>query len=447
VLALVPFRARAEEGPYSNFLVGERSMGLGGAFVAVADDTSAMFHNPSGIAALSTSSYAGGLYAWFAGKRRVEDGYRTDLGAITLQHSAKLALPSFLGGVVKFGKRDPDGVRPHALGAVLLSPFINEYRFVAQLEDAGAVDRLEARHADSARWLGISYAYRLRPGLAFGISVFGANRTVSHDEVEIIAREPAGTAMGESYARASTLGIDSYQAIVRFGAHADLARELRAGVMFQPPGFDVGGSASAEHATTMVGATPTDVLLERDNDLNFNLPTPWELRFGLGYLANGGGLISIDLSIFGPAGDREDPLPLVETENLNYGVLLPRETYRRPALRGALGFEGEITDVFPIRGGIFFERSSAPEVLTTSSVYVRDRVDRVGVAFSMGIRTSGYDLTLGASGTLGTGEALGITREDNEIGYYAADVTDMRLMVFLGGARHAVRQLVGSVFE
>jgi len=237
-------------------------MGLGGAFVAVADDTSALFHNPSGLASLRTSSYAGGLWAFFSGSRRIEDGYTTDLGTISLEHSAKLTLPSFLGGVVKFGKRDPDGVRPHALGAALLSPFTDEYRFVAQVDAVGAVDRLEARHSDNARWLGVSYAYRVRPGLAFGITVFGANRSVTHDEVELLAREPTGTdasAQGASVARASTVDVSAYQLIVRLGAHVDLARELRAGIMFQPPGLDVSGSASAEHATSIVVDSPVAV--------------------------------------------------------------------------------------------------------------------------------------------------------------------------------------------
>jgi hypothetical protein len=349
---------------------------------------------------------------------------------------------------VKFGKKQEDGVRPHALGAALMSPFINEYRFVAQLEGAGAVDRLEARHSDSARWLGISYAYRLRPGLAFGMTVFGAQRTVSHDEVEILARE-AETDMetGRNFARASTLNITSYQLIVRLGMHVDLARELRAGIMFQPPGLDVAGSAGAEHATTSVGTAPVSVLTERASDLEYNLPTPWELRFGVGYLAHGGELISVDLSIFGPVGSMDDPLPLVETDNLNFGLLVPRATYRRPSLRGALGFEAEITEIFPIRGGIFFERSSAPEVLTVSPVYVRDRVDRVGLALSVGIRSGGYDIAIGSSATLGMGEALGVNRAEDSVEYYAADVTDMRIMIFLGGGKHAVRQLVQSVFD
>lgn len=451
----VPSSARAEEGPYSNFLVGERSMGLGGAFVAVADDVSALFHNPSGLASLSTSAYSGGLWAFFEGSRRIKDGYETDLGSVSLEHSATLALPSFLGGVVKFGARQADRVRPHALGMALMSPFVNEYRFVGQLSEASsAVDRIEVRHADSARWLGLSYAYRLRPGFALGITVFGAQRKVSHDEVEIRAREgsmeePAGA----NIARASTVGVSAYQLIVRLGAHVDLARELRAGVMFQPPGLDVGGSATAEHATTTTGdpmSPMTGVELLRNDDAGYNLPTPWELRMGLGYLAHSGELISIDLSIFGPAGSESDPRPLINDPEIAYGLFVPRKTYRRPALRGAIGFEAELTDVTPVRGGLFFERSSAPEVLSTDERYVRDRVDRVGVALSVGVRTAGYDFAIGSSGTLGTGEALAPDRSQGPFGelrYHATEVRDMRLMVFIGGGNHAVRQLVKSVFE
>jgi hypothetical protein len=449
-MALVPNTAHAQEGPYSNFLVGERSMGLGGAFVAVADDTSALFHNPSGLASLSTSSYAGGLWTFFAGARRIDAGYRTDLGTADLEHSATLALPSFLGGVVKFGKKQKDGVRPHALGAALLSPSTDAFRIIAQLESEGAVDRIEARHEDNNRWLGLAYAYRVRPGLAFGLTLFGAQRSVGHDEVELRAREPVDAAtMGSSYSRASTVGITNYQFIARFGVHVDLARELRAGIMFQPPGLDVAGSARAEHVGINVDAMPVDVLIERE-ELSYNLPTPWELRFGLGYLAHGGSLISIDLSVFGPMGGPRDPMPLVETDNIGYGLMVSRAMYRRFSARGALGFEAELTDITPVRGGIFFERSSAPEVLSASDVYVRDHVDRVGAALSIGIRSGGYDVAFGTIGALGVGESLAMIRgsSNNEPpSYRAADVQDLRVMFFIGGGKHAVRQLVQSVFE
>jgi hypothetical protein len=73
----------------------------------------------------------------------------------------------------------------------------------------------------------------------------------------------------------------------------------------------------------------------------------------------------------------------------------------------------------------------------------------VGVALSIGIRTGGYDIAIGSSATLGTGEALAPLREEpfGALSYEQTDVRDMRIMVFLGGGNHAVRQLVRSVFE
>src|SRR5262245_40892208 len=156
--------ARAQEIPYQSHLVGERSLGLAGAFVAVADDPSAIFHNPGGIPTIDTSAVAGSLWAIVRGRRHVEDGYQTDLGSADLDQSAGLSLPLFLAGVVKFGKKNEDGVHPHALGAALFTPLQRGYRFVDQLDDDDSVDRLEVRHGDSARWLGLCYGYRLRYG-------------------------------------------------------------------------------------------------------------------------------------------------------------------------------------------------------------------------------------------------------------------------------------------
>lgn len=39
----------AQDIPYANYLVGDRALGLGGAFVGLAEDGSATFHNPAGL--------------------------------------------------------------------------------------------------------------------------------------------------------------------------------------------------------------------------------------------------------------------------------------------------------------------------------------------------------------------------------------------------------------
>jgi hypothetical protein len=442
----------AQEGPYSNYLVGERSLGLAGAFVAVADDASAIFHNPGGIAGLPTTSASGSLWALLRGSKDVEDGYRTDLGSVHLEQSAPLALPLFIAGVVKLGPKQKDKVRPHALGAALFTPYAQEDRFVEQLSEEGAVDRLEVRNQDRARWLGVSYGLRLRPGLAFGVSGFYALRELQHDEVELRARETADMAAtaGPSWNRASTLNIEAHQVIVRVGTQLDLTPELRAGVMFQGPAIHVQEEGTVETTVTTAGPNPTAIDVQREGDLHVNLPVPWELRMGVTVIEPDKTLLTLDVSLFGPAGNQQNPLPLVDPESVELGAFVPTETYRRTALRGALGFETVIGTKLPLRGGLFFERSSAPPVLSTSDVYTRDHVDVMGASLSIGWRFSGYELSLGATGVFGWGEALALRREEDfaaPVQYEAAEVRTAAVMVFVGGAKSAVKELVQTLME
>jgi hypothetical protein len=451
-LASSAAHARAQEGPYSNYLVGERSLGLAGAFVGLADDPSAIFHNPGGTARLPTSAASGSLWALVRGSRDVEHGYRTDLGATDLDYSAPLALPLFLAGVVKFGAAQKDGVRPHALGAALFTPYSDERRFVVQLDTASAVDRLEVRHNDRARWLGISYAYRLEPGLSLGVSAFWAMRSLDHDEVELRAREdlPTNSAVGSTHSRSSTLSIDTDHAVARVGLLLELRRDLRAGVMFQPPGFQFADSVETEHVVTDVGPNPTRIELDHHSSGGANLPMPWELRMGVTWLRSVDTLVTIDLSLFGPIGTSRDPLPLVENQDVQLGVLVPENTYRRTTLRGAIGFQTVFADLLPIRGGLFFERSAAPVVPPTSNAYALDRMSSVGFALSLGVRTGGYDLAVGSTAVPGFGDGLALVRGGNLDApprYELSSVKNTMVMIYLGGAKSAVKELVSTLSD
>jgi hypothetical protein len=452
-VALVAAHAAAQEGPYSNYLVGERSLGLAGAFVGVADDPSSIFHNPAGTARLPTSAAAGSLWALVRGSRQVQNGYRTDLGVTDLTYSEPLSLPLFLAGVVKVGPRQADGVRPHAIGLALFTPFSDERRFVAQIDDPGAVDRLEVRHSDHARWLGLSYAYRVRPGLSFGLSTFWADRGLRHDEVELRGREnlPTDSMVGSARSRSSTLDIGTDHLVMRVGTLLELTHGLRAGVMFQPPGVKFASSADAEHLDINVGPNPTDIRLANVGGAGAALPMPWELRMGVTWLRPPDTLITIDLSLFGPVGSRSNPLPLVKGEDAGaLGVLVPQQTYRRASLRGAIGFETAIGGLVPVRGGLFFERSSAPPIAPTSDVYALDHIDSAGVAFSLGLRAGRYDLSVGTTAVVGSGQGLALTRSsdlDSPPSYHATRVKDTMLMIYVGGARSAVKQIVHTMFE
>ena len=177
--------ARGQQRAHSNYLVGDRSLGLGGAFVGVADDPSANFHNPGGIASLPTSSISGSLWAVSFLSRSVEPGYETVLGSTQLDHSEAASLPLFLAGVAKVGKLQRDEVRPHALGVAILTPHDRSFTSLLQLNSPGgdAVRRLEVRREERSRWFGLSYAYRLTERFSLGTSLFLEQRVFSHSEV------------------------------------------------------------------------------------------------------------------------------------------------------------------------------------------------------------------------------------------------------------------------
>ena len=48
--------AHADDHHYQNYLVGERAVGLGGAFSAIANDSSGVFYNPAGLTTVAYSS-------------------------------------------------------------------------------------------------------------------------------------------------------------------------------------------------------------------------------------------------------------------------------------------------------------------------------------------------------------------------------------------------------
>jgi hypothetical protein len=443
--------AEAQQTPYQNHLIGERSLGLAGAYVGVADDPSAIFHNPGGIAVIDTSAASGSLWALARGARELEGGYRTSLGGADLRDTSPTSLPLFLSGVVKLGKKAEDGVRPHAIGAALLTPLQSGYRFVDQLEGDAAVDRLEVRHNDSARWIGASYGYRPRYGLSLGVSTFFADRSVSHDEVEIRAREdlPADSQVGSVLARASTVRIDAQHLVVRLGTLLQLTHELHAGLMFQLPGIELDASARAEHLDALTGPAPTAIASGSADGVGAAVPMPWELRLGLTVRRPPLSIVTLDVSLMGPDHSASAPLRLVQTD-LPLGSFMPRTTYRRPSLRAALGFETVIGGVVPLRGGSFFERSSAPELPASTDTYSPDRIHYAGASLSFGIRTGHYDFSVGAIGVLGFGNGLALRRDPAPAAperYETAGVSERTLLVFVGGARSAVGALVKTLLE
>jgi long-subunit fatty acid transport protein len=453
VVALSP-HARAQEGPYSNFIVGERALGFAGAYVAVADDPSAGFHNPAGLGPQRHSSFAGSLLAIVWENRSIDDGYRTPIGSAKLDHAELPSLPLYVGGVLKLGKRRRDGVAPHSFGASLISPYRNEFRYIVQLEDPmiPAADRLEVRHSDSSKWIGLSYAYRLNENVSLGFSTFYANRHVRHDEVAVRAQEgvPDDLVARANASRTMNIRAGAEHIVFRVGVLANLQDDLRLGVMFQPPTVQLDAVGSYDGLTTMLEPGLASFTAIAADPVPANLPLPWDLRVGIAWLDDDPSLtLTLDLSVIGPWGDQnvEKALLVRDPADPPLAFFVPEVTYRRLGFRSAGGFEIVPLPELPIRGGLLFERSSAPGIPATSDVYARSRMHTVGGALAVGLRASGFDVSIGVTGLYSFGEGLGV--EHGAAGeppsYSRRDTRKTTVLVFLSGARNAVGRLVEEI--
>ena len=103
VVAFVATSARADLYHYNNIIVGDRAMGLGGAYVAVSDDASGVVYNPAGLAFALSNDISGSANAIY--KRNVV--YKGTFGDSDFEEKSEGTFPSFFGGLKKLEDLSP----------------------------------------------------------------------------------------------------------------------------------------------------------------------------------------------------------------------------------------------------------------------------------------------------------------------------------------------------
>ena len=89
--------AKADQFHYQNFLIGDRAIGLGGAYSGVADDASGIFYNPAGTAFALNNDVSGSANAIYQ-KKIV---FKNTLPGHDFTENSNGTVPSFFGGLLK----------------------------------------------------------------------------------------------------------------------------------------------------------------------------------------------------------------------------------------------------------------------------------------------------------------------------------------------------------
>jgi long-subunit fatty acid transport protein len=448
--------------------IGERALGMGGAFTGVANEPSAAYYNPAGLVRLEDTTLSAGLTLTAFDKLTLDDGYRTSVGRADLKHSAKPSLPLFVSLVKLIGKRDPNRRRHHA---VSLSTFTTDQRrldYDAKLErfdnDGRTVlDTFYVSQENTVRWHGLSYAYRLNQEFSFGFSAFASFAHWSHVEerLNVSFFSPDATLTGSEPAsrldsRRTTADVTS--GVARFGA-LYVVPHYRLGLMIQPPGLHVKGSARVrdrEVVTDARGNASEGMFFETSDRTSARDPIPWEVRLGGAFEPTADFTLACDASVVGGNGSARDPVVAIGKRDIDpstgraarAGDLALEQWYRLTTANVSIGTEYVIYDALVLRAGIFSDLSAAPNLPRTSSFYRPADVNRVGAALSFGIVSSGYDVSLGAIGKFGYGNAMAFSVGPNgEASYARTSQEEHTLYVFLTGARRAIGRLTKVTVE
>ena len=396
-------RSEAQAIYYRSIPIGERAMGLGGAYTGIANDPSSTYYNPAGIVTGGRFQLQGSLSSLVFTRRTIDNAFDAPDLEADFTATSTTTLPGFIGTVVKFGKKR---FGDHAF-AIAFSTFeVAREGFgvgLTQVKDPASVDlRLNKDYRD--RWYGVSFAAHVWENVALGLSGFLSDQSSNYGEDIGLASggtlDAGGRRVGgDSITSSTQISNGGYHIVFRLGALYRINPRWQLGFMFQPPGIPVSqdGSVFRRVTTTISGMEPTYFVFDQ-GDLSTNVPIPFELRTGFEFKIKAVTVLSVDASITGPIRDealftRPDEIQDVPG---NLGIYFANSIERRWTPNVAVGVEHMFGKAV-VAGGLFTNISAAPDVPETTTEYTPDQVNMFGASLSIGIDTNVYRFTVGAT--------------------------------------------------
>lgn len=451
---LAPSMAEAQRENYEAVLVGERAAGMGGAFTGLADDASAAYHNPAGLAQIRRRGFSLSASGYSYYSRTARGVISAEDERVDLDQAGVLVYPNETSYVLPLGEH---GDLAHTVALSLFVPYGFEWEGVQDL----SLDRsfqletnLFSASDEQVYLVGPSYAMRIG-SFHLGVSVFvlhvhaDATRSLTATFNEDAALATYRTSSFE-YTSGSFFGLTGTAGVL-WVPNDYFALGLR----MRLPALRIGGSAEtfytesssfvADDAATMTTSVlelHQDVYANIEGDVNYHVPVSFSLGFSAGVPDRF--RISADVRLYLPL----DSYELVEgglvraspmQRELPGGTVreidtLIRDPGRRLVVNGAIGFDVRFLHEFFLLGGLFNDMSAVPD----EGLADLGQVDMWGASLGVSRRTDSTTFTLGVTGRFGFGETSGIRFERTSEGPAVLDVTSelfqWSLTLFIAGS-------------
>ena len=374
VLALAGSQAAAWENNHIHMLIGERPIGMAGAYTGVSDDPSGLFYNPAGIVYGHAPNLSASVNSW----QQTNTTYQDAFGGGDWERQSSDLLPNF------FGTTQPLG--PLTVGfSYAVTRAVNEDQsqyFTGVPTGDGVIDfTINVDNQDTVNKIGPSAALELADGLSAGVTLYGHSRD-RKTIINQVARYRNGDAVWEnSYVTRSELGVEPV-----LGLMWEAAERISVGLT----------ARTTEVLTSETESQPT-CLSEGDFDGGICQPDslthqppqttsprqtyPWEARLGVAWFASRDLLLATDLSLYTESGaDKE------------------------ATWNAAVGTEYYWSSSWALRAGFYTNHSFSPE-LVEGRANQPERIDYYGGTFGISRYSRNSSVSVGLTHAVGTGEA------------------------------------------
>ncbi len=404
-LVLVCGIAGADQFHYNNMLLGDRAMGLGGAYGGVADDASGIYYNPAGLAFALSNDISGSVNIPISSRKAV---YKKAIGDKDFVERSQGSFAPFVGSIQKLDQY-VDG---------LVGGFALYYTDTNQKDQDDLIEntpykgnviqryhRAVNERSSTYYFPALAAGYRLMSNVAIGFGISGftigelvqeyqdtqsynpANGTVSilmqdiRQNLTAMGLEPMiGVQM--AFAGRFSLGLTIKQAII-MSESCDFNLEKRVTAVSKATSDTIDANPGA----WVNGATAN--ISETISYTKYKKPLggwPFQTRLGFAWFASTRLLWTADVMYYGAVKKGE-------------------EMYKKdPVMNYATGAEYYVTPSFPLRVGLFTNNDSRPKI-KSGDANKRDHIDFFGTSLFLGYSQPNSQIAVGGAVQQGNGKA------------------------------------------
>ncbi len=380
ICGLMSAQALASYRNYNSILIGERAAGMGGAATALYEDASAApFYNPAALARIVGSNFSTSASVYHKYDAAYNDqGNLTDATRRINQGTFK-AIPSINSSTKAWG-----------LFGLAFSVVFPDYDYFVGPVKARNGNVSHLNYIDESLWVGGGIAFNFSPQSSVGLSMYYTARDYYRSVFDQAINSPTDIVTVNE--EKSLTHNDIVYILGLFHQYND---NLSFGLSLRFPSLEVSGRGSYYKVKTTT--TPADRVEDPHPDVRSFTKIPPRLAFGTAY-RNDKFLVSADVTYYGATSYVD-----LETEQFADHFV------HKALVNYALGAEYKWRSWLRVRGGIYTNYSSHPDIDNTSQRRQGDHIDMWGMSANLAFYTSERtSFTFGGYYTGGRGESTQI---------------------------------------